>query len=72
MLFVLRAIVQVDFAEVSDIVACTQLPVRDVTDALRFSISHGYVDIVEGRYRISWKWYRTITVVLVRQHLLVL
>ncbi len=71
LLFVLRAIVQLELATPEDVADCTQLPVPDVADAIRFSVSHGYVEPSAGRFRLSWTWYRTITRVLVRQHLLV-
>ena len=69
LLFVLRAIVEL--ASPEEVADCTQLPVPDVADAIRFSVAHGYVEPTSGRYRLSWTWYRTITRVLSRQHLLV-
>jgi hypothetical protein len=71
LLFVLRAIVQLELATADEIADCTQLPLPDVADAIRFSVAHGYVEPTSGRYRLSWAWYRTITRVLMRQHLLV-
>ncbi len=71
LLFVLRAIVQLELASPEEVADCTQLPVPDVADAIRFSVAHGYVEPTSGRYRLSWDWYRTITRVLSRQHLLV-
>lgn len=71
LLFVLRAIVQLELATPGDVADCTQLPEPDVADAIRFSVAHGYVEPFSGRFRLSWTWYRTITRVLVRQHLLV-
>ncbi len=71
LLFVLRAIVQLELATAEEVSECTQLPTADVADAIRFSVSHGYVEPTGGRFRLSWTWYRTITRVLTRQHLLV-
>jgi len=71
LLFVLRAIVQLELATPAEVAECTQLPAPDVADAIRFSVAHGYVEPSSGRFRLSWTWYRTITRVLVRQHLLV-
>ncbi len=71
LLFVLRAIVQLELATAEEIADCTQLPVADVADAIRFSVAHGYAESRAGRFRLSWAWYRTITTVLTRQHLLV-
>mgnify|MGYP001456768957 CR=1 FL=1 len=72
LLFVLRAAVQLELAPPGDIVAATQLPASDVADALRFCTSKGYLEDVDGHLRLTWTWYRTITTVLVRQHLLTL
>ncbi|MBV1858373.1 MAG: AAA family ATPase [Nannocystaceae bacterium] len=71
LLFVLRAIVQLELATPQGVADCTQLPAPDVADAIRFSVARGYVEPSSGRFRLSWTWYRTITRVLVRQHLLV-
>ncbi len=71
LLFVLRAIVQLELATATQVAECTQLPVADVADAIRFSVARGYVEPQAGRFRLSWAWYRTITTVLTRQHLLV-
>lgn len=69
--FVLRAVVQLELASASEVAACTQLPEPDVADALRYSITHGYTERIGDRHRLAWSWYRTITTVLKRQHLLV-
>ena len=50
--------------------AATQLPASDVSDALRFCLTRGYVERYDAGVRITWRWYRTITNVLLRQHLL--
>lgn len=71
LLFVLRAIVQLEVATAPQVSECTQLPHADVADAIRYCMTHGYVELTGGRYRLSWVWYRTITTVLTRQHLLV-
>ncbi|PRQ05909.1 hypothetical protein ENSA5_00210 [Enhygromyxa salina] len=71
--FVLRGVVQLGVASPSDLVACTQLPPADVADALRFALARGWVDRVgvqADRYRVTWHWYRAITDMLRRQHLL--
>ena len=43
---------------------------RQVNDALRYALGRGYVEEIDGRYRIRWKWFRTITRFLSRRHLL--
>ncbi len=69
-LFVLRTFVQLELAVPHEIQRATQLPLTDVEDAIRFCNSRGYVEPFQGGYRLSWPWYRTITTVLQRQHLL--
>jgi energy-coupling factor transporter ATP-binding protein EcfA2 len=71
--FVLRGVIQLEIASPSDVVACTQLPPADVADALRFALARGWVVRVGSygdRYRVTWRWYRAITNMLRRQHLL--
>lgn len=69
-LFVLRTVVQLELALLPEIERATQLPLKDVEDAMRFCSSRGYVEPFQGGYRMTWPWYRTITTVLQRQHLL--
>ena len=69
-LFILRAIVQLGLATELEVMAATQLPRSDVDDAIRFCVSRGYVEAHEGAFRMTWDWYRTVTTVLQRQHLL--
>ena len=69
-LFILRTVVQLELAVPGEIQRATQLPSTDVEDAMRFCTSRGYVEPFQGGYRLAWPWYRTITTVLQRQHLL--
>ncbi|PRQ07268.1 hypothetical protein ENSA7_29760 [Enhygromyxa salina] len=71
--FVLRGVVQLGVASPEDLVACTQLPPADVSDALRFAVARGWVDRFGergDRFCVTWHWYRAITDMLRRQHLL--
>lgn len=70
--FVLRAIVQLERAIEPDIVQATGLRLADVTDALRVARARGIVEPVDGRLRIAVGWYRPVTQVLRRQHLLIM
>lgn len=70
LLFILRSVVQLEFATSQEIESATQIPKNDIKDALRFCVSRGYLDAVGPGFRLSWPWYRTITTVLRRQHLL--
>lgn len=69
-LFVLRTVVQLELALLPEIERATQLSYKEVEDAMRFCSSRGYVEPFQGGYRMTWPWYRTITTVLQRQHLL--
>ncbi|HMR05475.1 MAG TPA: hypothetical protein PKA88_06845, partial [Polyangiaceae bacterium] len=69
-IFVLRAIVQLELAQAEKIVAATMLPMRQVQDAVRYALFRGYLEQVGDRYRVTWSWFRAITRVLQRRHLL--
>lgn len=69
-LFVLRAIVQLERAATDDIVECTRLSQAEVQECVAFCLARGYAEPIDDRVRISWPWFRTITRVLSRQHLL--
>ena len=71
MLAVLRSIVQLEIASPEELRACTQLSLNEVISTLRYFQSRGYIDWVENTTRISDLWYRNITNILHRQHLLV-
>jgi len=68
--FVLRAVVQLEPAALGDIARATQLAVPMVQDALRYGLARGYFAEEDGRYELSWGWYRAITRFLQRRHLL--
>ncbi len=70
--FVLRAMVQLGLALESDIVECTHLDPTDVADALRLARSRRYVEKAGNRQRVTLPWYRAVTQVLQRRHLLTL
>lgn len=68
--FVLRAILQLDPATVSEIVDCTMLRWAEVADALRFARARGWLEGEKDAVRISHAWYRAVSTALKRQHLL--
>ena len=73
LLLVLRAILQLELAHKDEIARATNLSSEEAVDALRLLMSKCYVERAEGNlYTISWPWYRAITTVLNRQHLLIL
>ena len=69
--FVLRAVVQLDGAERDDIVASTQLGDEEVSNALRYCRSRQFTELRAGRIYISRLWFRAVTRVLWRRHLLI-
>lgn len=69
--FVLRAIVRLDPATIDGIVETTRLPLHQVLDAVRYADFRGYLSRDDGgRLRITWTWFRAVTRVLARRHLL--
>ncbi len=70
-LLILRVIAQSGYASLQEIVESLRFPEPDVAGALRLAESHEWIEYVDGRYRLSWKWFRTVTRVLARQNLLV-
>ncbi len=69
--FVLRAIVRLDPATVDGIADTTRLPLHQVLDAVRYADFRGYlIRDDEGRLRVTWTWFRAVTRVLARKHLL--
>ncbi|MGR5502729.1 ATP-binding protein [Vibrio sp. DNB22_10_4] len=71
MLAILRSIVQLESASPEDVSDCTQLTISEVIGSLRYFQSRGYIEWREDKARISDHWFRHITNVLDRQHLLV-
>ncbi len=71
MLAVLRSIVQLEVASPEDLCDCSRLSIAEVISTLRYFQSRGYIEWNDEKARISDHWYRHITNVLHRQHLLV-
>jgi len=69
--FVLRSIVQMEYAEPEVIVDALRLPLADIRAAIRFALVRGYIEEQDGRLHIAWPWFRSITRMLARQNLLV-
>ncbi len=68
--FVLRALIQLETATKPEISAAIRMPPAESEDALRFALGRGYVAEDDGVFSITWPWYRAITRMLQRQHLL--
>ncbi|MBA5763506.1 ATP-binding protein [Vibrio sp. 404] len=71
MLAVMRSIIQLEIASPEILSDCTQLSIAEITGILRYFQSRGYIEWSEDQARISDHWFRHITNVLDRQHLLV-
>lgn len=69
-LLVLRCIAQADLVAETDIADNLRLLPGAVGSAMHFCESRGWIEIFDGRYRLSMQWFKTITRVLGRQNLL--
>ncbi|MBS7668727.1 hypothetical protein [Croceicoccus gelatinilyticus] len=70
-LFVLRALLQMDFANADMIRASTDLSAMQVTDALRRLERIGTVVCHDGKYQIALHWWMEAVRLLARQNLIV-
>jgi DNA-binding MarR family transcriptional regulator len=70
MLFVLKTILQMDKASMTSIATATNLSNKEVDDAVRYLMGRGYIERQNGQFSISADWFRPISVLLTRQHLL--
>lgn len=68
--FVLRTLVQLERATATEIAHATRMPLAEVEDALRFARARNYLEREDEVYTVSWPWFRAITNMLHRQHLL--
>ncbi|PSV23475.1 AAA family ATPase [Photobacterium leiognathi subsp. mandapamensis] len=71
MLAVLRSIVQLEVASPKELSECTQLSISEVIGTLRYFQSRGFIEWSDDKAKVSDHWFRHITNVLHRQHLLV-
>jgi len=69
-LLILRVIAQVELITCEDIISNLRMAPAVVTSALQVAQLRGWVEEQNGRYRISWPWFRVITQMLGRQNLL--
>jgi hypothetical protein len=68
--FVLRAVLQLAPVTAERIADSSVMGLATITDALRYAASRGYIEPYEGGYRVTWTWFRAITLFLQRKHLL--
>ncbi|MEW6998181.1 hypothetical protein AADZ86_10790 [Colwelliaceae bacterium BS250] len=69
-LLVLRVISQFGRCRVSDVVQNLRLHGLVVNSAIAACVAQGIIEQIDGRYQISWLWYRTVSKFLARQNLL--
>ncbi|HKO54152.1 MAG TPA: hypothetical protein VJV79_40870 [Polyangiaceae bacterium] len=70
-LFILRAVLQLEPATVSQISKSTRITEAHVLNAVTFGVQRGYLDEEGEAVRVAWAWLRSIVVLLERRHLLV-
>lgn len=69
-LFVMRAIVQMERASIEQICEITHLPAAVVQDVVRYGRVKGYITESKEGIGITWTWFRAVTKLLQRRHLL--
>ncbi len=69
-LLLLRVIAQSEMSTTNDISESLQLPFGVVSNAIRVAMIRGWIEEIDGYYRITWRWFRAINRVLARQNLL--
>jgi len=69
--FTLRALVQLDGAIRGDIIASTQLAAAEIDDTLRFASARGFIELRGERIYLTRDWFRAVTRVLWRRHLVI-
>jgi len=70
-LLMLRVIIQSEMASQEEITNSLRFKTREVAGALNMATVNGWIKPVNGRYCLTWKWFRSITRVLARKNLLV-
>ncbi len=66
----LRVIAQSELIARDEIVKNLRFSEANVGNAILVSLQQGWVEEVDGRYRLAWDWYQTITRVLARRNFL--
>lgn len=70
LLLTLRVILQSEIASLDEISRSLRVaPVRTLA-AVRYGMQNGWIEEVDGGYRIAWLWYRTISRTLIRSNLM--
>jgi len=69
-LFVLRVIIQCEFATQEDIINSLNMSETVIKEAIHFSRTEGWIEKINDHYRVTWRWYRTITKALTYKNML--
>ncbi len=70
-LFVLRAVLQMSPATAASVEEATKLPGTEISDALRYGVSHGFLVQQREGVAVSRTWFAAVCRMLERRHLLV-
>lgn len=70
LLLMLRVIAQSGYASPEEVRDCLGLPLDDVINSFRVMRWRGWIESVDGYFRITWNWYRPVTRMLIRQNLI--
>ncbi len=69
-LLVLRIIIRAELVSREDIIESLRFSEGEVDNAMYFLLGRGWIEELNGRYRVSWTWFRAVTRVLARKNLL--
>lgn len=70
-LLLLRVVAQSGYANQEEITDSLDLSEIEVAAALRHALVRNWIECDQGRYRLTWVWFRSVIRVLARQNLLV-
>jgi hypothetical protein len=69
-LLVLRVVVQCDVASVDDVARSLRISTGRALASVHFCLQNGWLERVDGGFRLTWEWYPTITRQLERRNLM--
>ena len=69
-LLVLRIIIRAELVTREDIIESLRFSEGEVDNAMYFLLGRGWIEELNGRYRVSWTWFRAVTRALTRKNLL--
>jgi hypothetical protein len=69
-LLVLRMLLRAEGSRLDELIRFLGLPVGEVRGALHTATLRGWVELCDGRYRVTGPWFRPLTIVLGRRNLM--